>query len=84
MMIPQVARIQHEVEADIINIYFGTLAVAAYVHYYDEFWGTLHDMNTDEIVGIHIEGWTHFNAKIIESVIARKAEIEAWDKDQKA
>lgn len=82
-MIPQIARIDHEVEADIVNIYFGTLAVAAFVHYHDEHWGTLHDMDTNELVGIHIEGWTNFNAKTLESVLARKAEIEAWDKQQK-
>lgn len=74
-MIPQVMRVDHEVEADILNMYFGTTAVNAYVHYYDEYFGTLHDPDTDEVVGFHVEGWSLLNELMVKDAKERRAYI---------
>ncbi len=74
-MIPQVMRIEHEVEADILNMYFGTMAVNAYVHYIDDHFATLHDPDTDEVVGFHVEGWTALNERAVKEAKERRAYI---------
>ena len=59
--------------ADMLLIRFND--TGGYVHYHDEHFATVHDEETDEVVGLHIEGWSILKAESVKDAKERRAYI---------
>lgn len=67
------ARVTYDEIADMLLVRFNDKG--GYVHYHDEHFATIHDEETDEVVGLHIEGWSILKAEAVKDAKERRAYI---------
>lgn len=66
-------RVTYDEVADMLFIRFNDKG--GYIHYHDEHFATIHDEETDEVVGLHIEGWSILKSEAVSDAKERRAYI---------
>ena len=67
------AKVSYDEIADMLFVRFNDKG--GYVHYHNEHFATVHDEDTDEVVGLHIEGWSFLKAESVKDAKERRAYI---------